>query len=126
MYDPPDPAELITAVRAFLEERAIPELAGHTEFHARVAANALGIVARQLELGPAAEAAAHERLQALLGRDGELDALQRDLARRIRSGELGIDTPGLVEHLRAAALDKLAVDQPRYSGATRAREKRGR
>jgi len=38
--------ELVTAVRDFLEQRAMPELKGHTAFHARVAANALGIVAR--------------------------------------------------------------------------------
>ena len=43
--------ELVEAVRDFLEQKAMPELKGHTAFHARVAANALAIVARELEQG---------------------------------------------------------------------------
>ena len=120
MYDPPTPGELIRAVRQFIEEQAMPQLEGHTGFHARVAANALAIVERQLELGPPAEAAEHERLRALLGQDGDLESLTRELCRRIRAGELTADDEGLVEHLRIATLDKLAVDQPRYSGYRRA------
>jgi len=122
VYDPPTTAELVTAVREFLEEHAMPQLEGRAAFHARVAANALAIVARQLELAPAAEAAERERLGALLGSDGSLDDLNRELCRRIRSGDLDLDTPGLVAHLRRTTLDKLAVDQPRYSGYRRAVE----
>jgi hypothetical protein len=120
MYDPPTTAELVNAVRSFLEEQAMPQLEGRTAFHARVAANALAIVARQLELGPAAEATEHDRLTALLGEEGNLDSLNRALCRRIRSGDLHLDSPGLVEHLRTTTLDKLAVDQPKYSGYRRA------
>ena len=40
MYDHPEIGELVAAVREFLERRALPELEGHTAFHARVAANA--------------------------------------------------------------------------------------
>lgn len=126
MYDPPTLAELVIAVREFLEEQAMPQLEGRTAFHARVAANALAIVERQLELGPAAEAAEHERLQALLGRDGDLEELNRELCRRIRAGRLAADDPALVEHLRATTFDKLAVDQPRYSGYRRARAREDR
>jgi hypothetical protein len=122
MYDPPSTAELVTAVREFLEEQAMPRLEGRTAFHARVAANALAIVARQLELGPAAEAAEHERLVALLGRDGSLDSLTRELCQRIRAGEIGLESSALVSHLRTTTLDKLAVDQPRYAGYRRALE----
>jgi hypothetical protein len=122
VYDPPTAAELITAVREFLEEQALPQLEGRAAFHGRVAANALAIVARQLELGPAADAAERERLRALLGRDGTLDELNRELCRRIRGGELRLESPGLVDHLRRTTLDKLAVDQPKYSGYRRALE----
>jgi hypothetical protein len=123
MYDPPTTVELVTAVREFLEEQAMPQLEGRTAFHARVAVNALSIVERQLELAPAAEAAEHERLTALIGEDGDLEGLTRELCRRIRSGELGIGSAGLVAHLRTTTLDKLAVDQPRYSGYRRAIER---
>ena len=120
MYDRPEIGELVAAVREFLERRALPELEGHTAFHARVAANALAIVERQLRLGPEAETAELLRLRALLGRDGSLAELNRELCARIRSGEIGLATPGLAEHLRATTLAKLAVDQPRYSGHLRA------
>lgn len=124
MYDPPTLAELVSAVREFLEEQAMPNLEGRDAFHARVSANALAIVARQLELGPEAEASEHARLQALLGSESSLDELNRELCRRIRSGDLAIDDPDLLDHLRTTTLDKIAVDQPKYSGYRRALEKR--
>lgn len=122
MYDPPSLAELVAAVRDFLEQHAMPKLEGHTAFHARVAANALAVVERQLRLGPEAEAAELERLRALLGHDGALADQNRELCARIRSGELGLGTPGLLAHLRATTLAKLAVDQPKYSGYRKALE----
>ncbi len=125
MYDPPTTAELVTAVREFLEEHAMPSLEGRNAFHARVAANALAIVARQLELGPEAEEGERARLRALLGTEGSLDELNRELCRRIRSGDLALDEPGLIAHMRTTTLDKVAVDQPKYSGYRRALEKYG-
>ncbi len=62
----------------------MPELKGHTAFHARVAANALGIVARELEYGPAAAEAEKKRLVDLIGSDGTLDELNRVLCTMIR------------------------------------------
>ena len=108
--------ELVDAVRAFLEQRAMPELKGHTAFHARVAANALGIVSRELRLGPASGAEERARLQALLGIDGSLDDLNRELCRRLREGAIGLDTAGLAEHLEKTTRDKIQIDQPNYSG----------
>lgn len=120
MYDEPQAAELLGAVRKFLEERALPALEGHTAFHARVAINALAIVERQLEQAPAQEAAEAERLTALLGQEGDLDTQNRELCRRIRAGSLDAASPGLREHLWETTLAKLAVDQPRYAGYKRA------
>jgi hypothetical protein len=120
VYDPPRLAELVSAVRDFLERQAMPKLEGHTAFHARVAVNALAIVERQLKLGPDAETAEQQRLRTLLGRDGTLDELNRELCARIRAGEIGLSTLGLPEHLRETTLAKLAVDQPKYSGYLRA------
>ena len=119
MQDRPRAPELIEAVREFLE-RILPELKGHSAFHGRVAANVLDIVKRELELAPATDAAEHARLRALLGADGTLDELNRLLCRRIASGEMALDAPGLVAHLRETTLAKLAVDQPRYPGYRRA------
>lgn len=120
MYDQPSLVELVAVVREFLEQKALPALEGHTAFHARVAANALGIVERQLEQGASAEAAERARLEALLGRAGTLEELNRELCRRIRGGEIGGDDAELMRHLRETTLAKLAVDQPRYSGYRKA------
>ncbi|WP_375286265.1 DUF6285 domain-containing protein [Sphingomonas sp.] len=84
-------------------------------FGLRVARNALEIAARDMALGPAADARAAERMQALLGRGGTRDELDMALVAAIRSGEIASDDPGLVAHLKACALDALAIDQPRYA-----------
>ena len=120
MYDRPTLSELVASVRDFIERTAMPKLEGHAAFHARVAVNALGIALRQLEQAPEAEAEELARLRALLGRDGSLEELNRELCARIRAGELGLATPGLAEHLRATTFAKLAVDQPKYSSYVRA------
>lgn len=105
-------ATLVEAVAAFLAELE-PQLAGRQAFHAKVAQNALAIVARELQQQPrAAEQAA---LAAFLGHDASLDALRQELCGRLRSGQLTPETPGLAEALTAAVLAKLAADNPRYS-----------
>jgi aminoglycoside phosphotransferase (APT) family kinase protein len=47
----PTASELLEAVREFLTGQVMPASTGRLAFHARVAANILGIVARELELG---------------------------------------------------------------------------
>ena len=114
--DQPSMRELVDAVREFIETKAMPELKGHTAFHARVAANALAIVVRELDQGPAAGHEEVARLRGLLAQDGTLDELNRELCKRIRTGKFTIDTPGLVEHLEKTTRAKVAIDQPGYSG----------
>lgn len=111
--------ELVEAVRDFLEQKAMPELKGHTAFHARVAANALSIVARELEQGPNSAKGELERLRTLLGHDGTLEDLNRELSRRIRAGDFTLTTPGLADHLTITTGEKVAIDQPNYSGLKR-------
>jgi len=48
----PTASELLEAVREYLTGQVMPATVGQLAFHARVAANMLGIVARELELGP--------------------------------------------------------------------------
>jgi Phosphotransferase enzyme family/Domain of unknown function (DUF6285) len=54
-YGRPTTSELLDAVRGYLTEQVMPATGGKLAFHARVAANALAIVARELELGPPAD-----------------------------------------------------------------------
>ena len=122
MHDQPSTAELVGVVRDFLQNVAMPKLEARDAFHARVAANALGIVQRELEIGPEKDPEERARLRELLDTDGTLDELNRELCGRIRDGELDLDSPGLLEHLRETTLTKVAIDQPKYSGYRRALE----
>ena len=125
MYDRPTTRELLAAVGAFLEREAMPALEGRRAFHARVAANALAIAERELADAESQQAEALERLRSLLGESASLEELEAELCRRIRAGEMGLETPGLIEHLRATSLAKLAVDQPHYASYRRALEEWG-
>jgi len=84
-------------------------------FTLRVARNALEIAARDMALGPAADARAAERLRALLDLDGDRDSLDGILVDMIRTGRIAPDHPALIAHMKACALDALAIDQPRYA-----------
>ena len=116
MMDQPSALELVTAVREFIEKHAIPQLQGHTAFHARVAANALANVGRELEQAGQANVAEYERLKRLLGSEGSLDELNRELCRRLRANMLDIDDTDLAAHLCQTTAAKVAIDQPSYSG----------
>jgi hypothetical protein len=48
----PTASELLDAVRGYLTDQVMPGTGGQLSFHARVAANVLAIVARELDLGP--------------------------------------------------------------------------
>lgn len=111
--DRPSAEELVEAVRDFLQE-LLPSLKGERQFHARVSIHLLGIVARELRDGPALDAAEHERLRRLLGRDGDLDELNRTLASRIRSGALDDRRREVFNHVRQTVADKLQIVNPRY------------
>jgi hypothetical protein len=123
MMDQPSMRELVEAVRAFLEQKAMPELKGHTAFHARVAVNALAIVARQLEHGAETDAEELARLRTLLGQDGSLEELNRGLCGAIRAGDIDTASPELQQHLERVARTKIEIDQPSYSGLRIAQER---
>jgi Domain of unknown function (DUF6285) len=122
MQDEPGSLQLLSAVIRFLRENAAPLLPAREAFDARVAANALELVQRDLESGAAAAAAEHDRLVALLGRDGSLAELNAGLSALIAAGGPDAVTPALRDHLYMTTLEKLRIDQPRYSAYLRALE----
>jgi hypothetical protein len=119
MQDEPTPTELVKAVADFLRNEIAPEIKGHNAFKLRVGINALDLVTRQLALADGGDAAEAARLKALLGVEGSLLELNRALSDRIASGEMGLQTPGLSEHLWQTTMEKLAVDQPNYASYKR-------
>jgi hypothetical protein len=123
--DRPTALELLAAVERFLEEQAVPGLEGPARFHARVAANVVRIVARELETEEAHLAREWDGLAVLLGDDApppadravlreELLARTEELARRIRAGraDTGPWRVAVLEHLGRVVADRLDVAQP--------------
>jgi hypothetical protein len=107
-HDIPSAAGLLDAVREFLESDVLPITEGRLRFHVRVAANVVGMVARELVLGPEQAAAHTERLNALgMTSDSELAAA-------IRSGALDWRAADVRAAVRATVEDKLAVANPAY------------
>jgi len=107
-HDAPSATELLAAVRDWIESDVITATEGRLKFHARVAANVLGMVEREIELGPAQAAAHRVRLDALgVGSDAELAA-------QIRARHFDDRADEVRSLLTASVIDKLAVANPRY------------
>src|SRR3977135_926382 len=95
MQDEPTPDEVIKAAADFLRNDIAPVISGHKAFKLRVSINALDLVARQLALAEASDAAESARLSQLLRMQGSLGELNRALAGKIAKGEVDLQTPGL-------------------------------
>ncbi len=117
--------ELVTSVREFLRGEVMEGTRGRLRFLTRVAANSLGVVARDLAVGDLYRERELARLRALLGGREELEALRWRLVHALRSGSLSLDDPALIEHLRATVVNQVAIDQPGYSGLRTALAPRG-
>ena len=113
MITHPRTEELAEAVAAWIDQIR-PSLDPRNAFLARVAANAMATIGRELTQGPAAEAAAVDAMADVLGHAGTYDALNAELCAHIRSGEFTVETPGLLPALRIMATDQIAIDQPNY------------
>lgn len=122
MQDNPPPEQILDIAIAHLRDSVLPTLSGRAVFDMRVTISALELVRRSIALTPESDAAERERLSALLGQDSDLETLNRALCERIAAGVLDLNTPSLAAHLRATALEKLAVDQPNYSAYRRAQQ----
>jgi signal transduction protein with GAF and PtsI domain len=91
----PTAQELAEAIQEFLAGEILPTLTDHRlRFRTLVAVNALGIVYRELAALPA-----------------EDDAAQRELAARIRAGDV---PPGTVARVKADVEARLRIASPGY------------
>jgi aminoglycoside phosphotransferase (APT) family kinase protein len=108
VHDAPSAVELLEAVRDFLVSDVMAGTAGRLRFHARVAANVVAMVGREIALGPGPEAD-HRAL--LRGLGVTTDA---ELAKAIRSGDLDDRSDEVGRVVRASVAAKLAVAHPDY------------
>lgn len=107
LHGRPTSLELVEAVREFLEGQVATALRS-ASYHARVAANALGIVERELARG----AGPLERRALALASLGL--SSERDLAEAIRGGRWALDDPQLLGVLTDGVLERVGVANPRY------------
>lgn len=111
-HDRPTAAELVEAVREWIRRSQIDGEIEPNTFHARVAANMLAIVEREMDLG-ATQARAHAaRLEQL----GVADDVE--LAAAIKSGRLDDRSDEVRQLVWDSVKDKLAVANPKYLART--------
>jgi len=90
----PSTAELARAVREFLEQEVMPATEGRLSFHARVAANVMGQIERELQFG-------------LPDTAGDTDLVQA-----IRAGSIDLDQA--YDQIRQTVIAKLRISNPRH------------
>jgi|AntAceMinimDraft_8_1070364.scaffolds.fasta_scaffold242736_1 hypothetical protein len=112
-------ADLLTAVRQFLREQVLPELDGVKAYNTRIAANALGIVARELEMGVGL-ATLDQQMAVALGLDASIASVPQHIALALRDGQLAVDEE-ILSYLRKRTMLAIAIDNPKYSGLQQAR-----
>lgn len=95
MSERPTAQELTEAILEFLGSEILPTIDDQRlRFRTLVAMNALSIVYRELERMPAEE-----------------DVEQRELAQRIRNGDV---PPGTLERVKGDVAERLRIASPRY------------
>lgn len=128
MHDRPTADELLRAVELLLDEQLIPTLDGAGQYNARVAANVIRTVRRELQLGERQVDAEWQGLDIVLGPEQRPPTLaatkqalverNRALCDRIRDGDA--DAVGgrfrelVLAHVRDVVHGKLEVSNPKW------------
>jgi uncharacterized protein DUF6285 len=127
MQDRPTSVELLEAAADFVESELVPAIQGARQFQARVVANVMRIVAREIKMEDPLVRSEVKALALLLGRDKphlhSLDDLRNaavsmgeELTARIRAGEAddGDWRGEVLAVVRQSVEDKLRIANPRY------------
>ena len=107
LHGRPTAAELLAAVGTFLRDDVVSSAQGRVSFHARVAANVVDMVARELDAGDEPRRRRHDWLTAVGVED------ETELAVAVRDGALD-GVADLVDRLAEGVHDRLTVANPRY------------
>jgi hypothetical protein len=127
MQDRPTSVELLEAAADFVENELVPAIQGARQFQARVVANVMRVVAREIKLEDPLVRNEVKALAQLLGYDTphlhSLDELRAaaismgdELAAKIRVGEAddGDWRQNVLAAVRQSVEDKLRIANPRY------------
>jgi len=127
MQDRPTSIELLEAAADFVDREIVPAIEGARQFQARVVANVMRIVAREIQQEDPAARIEVKALARLLGRDAphlhSLDDLRKasasmgeELSARIRAGDAdsGSWRAEVLSVVRQSVEDKLRIANPRH------------
>ena len=127
MQDRPTAIELLEAAADFVDREIVPAIEGARQFQARVVANVMRIVAREIKLEDPLVRSEVKALARLLGHNAphlhSLDDLRgaavsmgEELTAKIRAGEAddGAWRREVLELVRRSVEDKLSIANPRY------------
>lgn len=115
-------SELLGAVKGFLMDSALPALSGRDQFNARVAANVLGIIEREQQLGPELTALDATAAQQWLPDDPGPGTAPQQLSRALAARGIDADSD-FFEYLKQRQLLVAAINNPRYASRKVAEEK---
>ena len=115
-------SELLGAVKGFLMDSALPALSGRDQFNARVAANVLGIIDREQQLGPELAALDAAAAQQWLPGDPRPGNAPQQLSRALAAREIDAGSD-FFEYLKQRQLLVTAINNPRYASRKVAEEK---
>jgi hypothetical protein len=110
----PDARTLLVAATRYMEDELMPTLNGYHRFKVRVTVNVLNTIRRELEMREGQARAEHQRLVAILGHEGDLEALSRELAERIRKGDFSLEDQRLRSHIKQSLSDALSIANPKW------------
>ena len=127
MQDRPTSVELLEAAADFVDREIVPAIEGARQFQARVVANVMRIVAREIKLEDPLVRSEVKALARLLGHDAphlhSLDDLRKaatsmgeELTAKIRAGDAddGDWRREVLAVVRQSVEDKLRIANPRY------------
>jgi hypothetical protein len=110
----PDAKTLLVAATKYMENELMPTLDGYHRFKVRVTINVLNTIRRELEMCEGQAEAEHARLVAILGHEGDVETMSRELAERIRAGDFSLDDERLRTHIKQSLSDALSIANPKW------------
>ncbi len=114
--------QLLQAVKGFLAETVTPALNNRDQFNARVAANVIGIVQREQELGPTLLALDQAAFSKWLPSGSPDEDVVPQISQALAKRGIKPDT-AFLDYLKQRQLLLSAINNPRYANRVLAAEK---
>jgi len=112
IFDKPSSAELLDAIKYFLDSKIKSEVPPHLAFKLRIVENVLNIVIREIEHGEDLSKEVISDLKELLETD--ISNIE-ELASIIKDKKIDLENQDLKNLLVKLSKNKIAVDNPNYS-----------